>query len=214
MRQQGNLFKWQDDRGFGFIRIRDSGVEIFVHISEFPRSQRRPQLGDPLSFEIRTGEDGRKQAHAVTYDVGPRRADAPRDATVRAPQRQASTRDPQGHAPRRRHDAHARRSSVRLSTVLVAGLVLGLGAFGYGKFTEERAAANGASTDLPASATTIAPTAAPSQRPAVDAGRCDGRIHCAQMRSCADATWVLRHCPNTAMDGDGDGIPCEQQWCD
>ncbi|MCC4586602.1 excalibur calcium-binding domain-containing protein [Xanthomonas sp. NCPPB 1067] len=33
------------------------------------------------------------------------------------------------------------------------------------------------------------------------------------MRSCDDATYVLQHCPNTRMDGDGDGVPCEQQWC-
>jgi hypothetical protein len=43
--------------------------------------------------------------------------------------------------------------------------------------------------------------------------RCDGRTQCSQMRSCEEATWFLRHCPGTAMDGDGDGIPCESQWC-
>ena len=43
--------------------------------------------------------------------------------------------------------------------------------------------------------------------------RCDGRNRCPQMRSCAEARWVLRHCPDTRMDGDGDGIPCETQHC-
>jgi len=43
--------------------------------------------------------------------------------------------------------------------------------------------------------------------------RCDGRIHCSQMTSCEEATWFLRNCPGTKMDGDHDGIPCEQQWC-
>jgi cold shock CspA family protein len=43
--------------------------------------------------------------------------------------------------------------------------------------------------------------------------RCDGRTRCSQMKSCEEATFFLRHCPNTKMDGDGDGIPCEQQWC-
>ena len=52
-------------------------------------------------------------------------------------------------------------------------------------------------------------------RPAVPEPRyvCDGRIHCSQMTSCAEATWFLRNCPGTKMDGDRDGIPCEQQWC-
>ena len=43
--------------------------------------------------------------------------------------------------------------------------------------------------------------------------RCDGRTHCSQMTSCAEATYFLRNCPDTKMDGDHDGIPCEQQWC-
>ncbi|MDY0056528.1 MAG: cold shock domain-containing protein [Methyloversatilis sp.] len=43
--------------------------------------------------------------------------------------------------------------------------------------------------------------------------RCDGRQHCSQMTSCAEARYFLRNCPETMMDGDGDGIPCEQQWC-
>lgn len=42
---------------------------------------------------------------------------------------------------------------------------------------------------------------------------CDGRTHCSQMTSCAEATFFLRNCPNVTMDGDHDGIPCEQQLC-
>lgn len=42
---------------------------------------------------------------------------------------------------------------------------------------------------------------------------CDGRQHCSQMTSCAEATYFIQHCPNTQMDGNNDGVPCEQQWC-
>ena len=42
---------------------------------------------------------------------------------------------------------------------------------------------------------------------------CDGRTHCSQMTSCAEATWFLQHCPGTKMDGNNDGVPCERQWC-
>lgn len=52
------------------------------------------------------------------------------------------------------------------------------------------------------------PTASPASAPG-----CDGRTHCSQMTSYSEATHFLRHCPGTQMDGDGDGIPCEQQWC-
>ncbi|WP_268885556.1 excalibur calcium-binding domain-containing protein [Alcanivorax sp. S6407] len=39
--------------------------------------------------------------------------------------------------------------------------------------------------------------------------RCDGRQHCSQMTSRAEAEFFTRNCPNTKMDGDRDGIPCE-----
>jgi hypothetical protein len=42
---------------------------------------------------------------------------------------------------------------------------------------------------------------------------CDGRIYCSQMTSCEEARFFLLHCPSTKMDGNGDGIPCEKQWC-
>ncbi|GAC31984.1 excalibur calcium-binding domain-containing protein [Paraglaciecola polaris] len=39
--------------------------------------------------------------------------------------------------------------------------------------------------------------------------RCDGRQYCGQMTSRAEAEYFLQHCPHTRMDGDDDGIPCE-----
>ncbi len=42
---------------------------------------------------------------------------------------------------------------------------------------------------------------------------CDGRKRCPQMSSCEEATWFLEHCPGMEMDGDHDGVPCEDQWC-
>lgn len=38
---------------------------------------------------------------------------------------------------------------------------------------------------------------------------CDGRQHCSQMTSRAEAVYFINHCPNTKMDGDHDGVPCE-----
>ena len=48
---------------------------------------------------------------------------------------------------------------------------------------------------------------------------CDGRIYCSQMTSCEEAEFFLENCPGVKMDGDrngngeGDGVPCERQWC-
>jgi len=42
--------------------------------------------------------------------------------------------------------------------------------------------------------------------------KCDGRQHCSQMKSYSEAKYFIMHCPNTKMDGDNDGIPCERQF--
>jgi hypothetical protein len=58
---------------------------------------------------------------------------------------------------------------------------------------------------------------APTIRQLVDTSdkhfTCDGRQHCSQMTSCEEATYFQKNCPGTKMDGDHDGIPCEQQFC-
>jgi hypothetical protein len=88
------------------------------------------------------------------------------------------------------------------------------------------AAATTAAPVAPAAASTGAPQASPPSRtpafasnvPATGATstagyRCDGRTYCSQMSSCAEARFFLAHCPGVKMDGDGNGVPCEQQWC-
>ena len=42
---------------------------------------------------------------------------------------------------------------------------------------------------------------------------CDGKTRCSQMTSCAEATFYLQNCPGVKIDGDHDGIPCEDQLC-
>ncbi len=43
----------------------------------------------------------------------------------------------------------------------------------------------------------------------IESFSCNGRQHCSQMGSRAEAEFFLRNCPDTKMDGDYDGIPCE-----
>ncbi len=85
---------------------------------------------------------------------------------------------------------------------------------------KKRAATASASAPVPASvsAATPAPASPPVKaRPAAPAGpsafHCDGRRFCSQMTSCPEAKYFLANCPGVAMDGDGDGVPCEQQHC-
>ena len=53
----------------------------------------------------------------------------------------------------------------------------------------------------------------PVEKEASSPFTCDGRTYCSQMTSCAEAKFFVSNCPGTKMDGDRDGIPCEQQWC-
>lgn len=62
-------------------------------------------------------------------------------------------------------------------------------------------------------ASTINPIQTTSEHQPIAQYHCDGRIHCSQMTSCEEAKFFLDNCPGTKMDGDNDGIPCEQQWC-
>jgi len=42
---------------------------------------------------------------------------------------------------------------------------------------------------------------------------CSGKTYCSEMNSCEEATFYLRNCPGTKIDGNHDGVPCESQWC-
>ena len=63
MRYEGKLKKWNVERGFGFICANDSGQDIFVHFSAFPRDGQMPSEGELLSFEVEP--DGKGKKHAV-----------------------------------------------------------------------------------------------------------------------------------------------------
>ena len=43
--------------------------------------------------------------------------------------------------------------------------------------------------------------------------KCNGKIYCSEMTSCAEAKFYLRNCRGTKIDGNHDGVPCEKQWC-
>jgi hypothetical protein len=54
---------------------------------------------------------------------------------------------------------------------------------------------------------------APAKNDTSDSFTCEGKTRCSQMRSCEEAKYYLANCPDTQMDGDNDGMPCESQWC-
>ena len=94
---------------------------------------------------------------------------------------------------------------------LIAIVVVGMLAWqGYGQYSAKRADAAPSAEDVqaePSGGFETTGTTAPASF------RCDGRTHCSQMSSCAEAKYFLNNCPGVKMDGDRDGVPCEQQWC-
>ena len=186
MRFNGKLKKWNAERGFGFIAADQGGQDLFVHISSFERGIRPPMQGDELSFEVEPGRDGRKCAVRV--------------------QSLASAQLRSGMADR---SAARPRSSTRSQPSVMSGLVTlcivaALGWFGYAHY---------AARSMPEPVTDMSQAPAPAAMIEATAYRCDGRRYCSQMSSCKEAQFFLKNCPATKMDGDHDGVPCEEQWC-
>ena len=179
MRRHGNLTRWNQDRGFGFIMPAGSDTELFVHISAFPRGTSPPEPGELLSFEVEKGPDGRDRAVRI-YRAG--------QAKPGGSPRQPAAKSGPGYL-----------AQGALALVL---LIAGIWAVVVWR---------GADQSAPRSAAVALPVVAPREP---ERFQCDGRQHCSQMKSCAEATYFIRNCPETKMDGDGDGIPCESQHCD
>lgn len=202
MRIEGTLEKWNDARGFGFIKPKHGGQDIFIHISVFPRDGKPPQLGESLLFEIELDKDGRKRAVRVAR---PGLSIAPM-ATARRSER--SHEAPK--APRQSRPARPERRSglARALPLLILAVVA---VFGYQKYAHRF---SGADNWQVVDESAVVQRAVPQSASAFESSfRCDGREHCSQMRSCAEAEYFLQHCPNVKMDGDGDGMPCERGPC-
>lgn len=193
---EGTLTKWNDDRGFGFVTPAQGGQEIFVHISAFPRDGQRPQLNEALSFEIELDNKGKKRAVSV------RRPGSAEPAPSRL--------RPDSSAPGRpsRHT-----TGGGLSKWVALLLLLAVGVYGYGQYSKRVGAYPSADTSQPLAQPAATHESVQAVQPTDSSFRCDGRQHCSQMTSCAEATFFLQNCPGVKMDGDGDGQPCEEQLC-
>jgi cold shock CspA family protein len=155
MRFDGNLYKWDDARGFGFIKPRDGGQDIFVHISAFPRDGQRPRLDESLSFEFEAGVDGRKRAVGI---LRPRRARS---------------------VPVHRTPVTRSRSTRRgLGVILMLLVACALGAYGYAEHW--RRSADRSSIGPQGILASPDASRLPDTSPAF---KCDGRTHCSQMTS-------------------------------
>lgn len=204
-RHHGILSRWNEERGFGFIAPESDGEDVFVHVTAFPRGQ-KPVLGEHVSFEIETAPNGKKRAARVILPNSLRLTPVIRRQSQTTSHRADSTRAMP--TPRRVTRSQRQRRGFPLGRVLLLACVLAAGAFGYKEY-QKRGGQPYPLLEIPA-------MARPTARPVIQESprfQCDGRQHCSQMRSCDEAKFFLRNCPNTKMDGDRDGVPCEDQLC-
>ena len=199
MRFTGKLKTWDEARGLGLISPIDGGQDIRVHVSELPPDG-RPDMEQLLSFEVALDAAGAKKAVHL-QPVSVHRYGLASTAAA------ASGRS---------------RWVLALLVLVLAG---GGAAFGYRQYQRSVVHTVRIATPQPATPDPLFSAMPPGAAPAgtapgelsapvpAAAYRCDGRTRCSQMRSCAEATYFLQNCPGVTMDGNNDGVPCEQQWC-
>ena len=193
MRFQGRITEWKDERGFGFIVPNGGGAKIFVQIGALRRGEPRPGGGELVTYEL-----------AAPDEKGPRAKDVVYVERARS-------------APRTRRDGTAGGAGCATWASLV--LFVALGAFAWQQFFPQRTPPQTVTDPSPAPG---APAVTTRGHPLVnvltapDDGtsfKCEGKIHCSQMASCAEAKFYLTNCPGVKIDGDRNGIPCESQHC-
>lgn len=193
MRFQGRITDWKDDRGFGFITPNGGGAKVFIHFRAMQSGEPRPAAGE-----------------LVTYEVVPVAGKGPRAENVAYVDRSRAT-----HAPRYSSaDSGAPRGRSTFQSVIAIVLLLGLGAYGWQQYSGKRDASRynaPAEASVPAPPQTLIEQLAPAST--ASTFKCEGKTTCPQMTSCEEAKFYLKNCPGVTIDGDFDGIPCEQQWC-
>lgn len=190
IRSKGVIKKWFDDKGFGFITPDKGGKEIFIHVTAFDKNiARKPKVGDTVFFYIGEDKDGRSKAV---------------DAVIEG----VDIITPQKHTKQKRYPQTSKRkgkSRWRMVPLLIV-LFIAIGSMVIDRL--------GLTDNLkPLSQAPKYVKKSSSTKMAKIRYTCKGKTRCNQMRSCEEAMFYIQNCPGTKMDGDGDGIPCERQWC-
>lgn len=186
-RYSATLKKWNAERGFGSITADDDGQDIFVHISAFSRDGGQPQVGEAFGFEVEHDHNGKRRAVQVLRLGEP--------VGKRAPQRPV------------RLSKSANDNALGFFGKLFGALRVCAPAFYCYRQYSKRAAKYDSILPVPPA------SIAPGKLPVPVDFKCDGRNLCSQMTSCREATLFLQNCPGMQLDGNGDGVSCEKQWC-
>ena len=180
---RGFLERWNDDRGFGFIFHVDYPKGVFVHISAFKNISRRPVVGDVVLYDLIKEADGKTQA-----------VNARIEGISVSPTKKISS-----NKANKRYGTKQKSSNSLLTLLVFLGIVV------FVVFKSK-------SPVVPPVSSTPAPII---EQPVITPSEqftCQGKTYCSEMISCEEAQFYQNHCSGTKMDGDGDGLPCED-WC-
>ncbi|QQX82633.1 excalibur calcium-binding domain-containing protein [Shewanella sp. KX20019] len=190
--EKGKLVRWNADKGFGFIKPDTANArDVFIHISILNQMARKPAVGDQINYFSEYQSDGKVKAIKANIE-----------GVAVIASKQHSLQSSRHNNPHHKHNSQRKpKSSSGLLIPLL--LLLGIGIFGFKKYQEITATPVLTNKDIEQ-----------MKFNPVQNFRCEaGKTHCSQMRSCAEATFYIKNCPGTKMDGDHDGVPCERQWC-
>ena len=210
---RGVLVRWNDEKGFGFIQPeKNAAQDVFIHISVLKKMARKPIVGDSILFQTEVQNDGKRKAVIASIEGV---AVVAASATTRS-HSHIQSRNENFNNKNKAHYHSPRKSSF--NTIIPLLIIVAIVIFGFKQYQEFNEApaidevpvlTNEDTQPMP-----MYETKARTQATATPSFQCEvGKTHCSHMSSCAEATFYIQNCPNTQMDGNGDGIPCERQWC-
>ena len=80
IRAKGKIKSWNDKKGYGFIAPFQGEKQLFVHISAFENRDRRPKIGEVVTYTLSTDKQGRPCATKATF-AGDRHKEKPKRKT-------------------------------------------------------------------------------------------------------------------------------------
>lgn len=191
---KGLLKAWNDEKGFGFIKSDTLAHDTFIHISALKHMSRKPKVGDIIYFEVATQPDGKSKAVNCRIEGV---------AALKV-----TPKKPNHHRVAKSNFTDSFLGKVAsISIIAVLGFVA-VNKYNHYQSNEQFNSQTPVITnaDLASFDEQYSKIVIPKN---TQNFTCDGRQHCSQMTSRAEAVFFINNCPNTKMDGDRDGKPCE-----